>query len=53
MEHSHGVILPQMQGVDVGRRGSNIYVVSLSMNLNLVECLVPGCPEKGHITVRM
>ena len=53
MERSHGVILPQTRGVNVGGGGFTTYVVSLPRILKSMECSVPGCPVISYSADRM
>ena len=53
MEQSHGVILPHMQVVDMGRVGPTTYMFSFPRILKLVVFPVPGCPEIAHSIFRM
>ena len=46
IERSHGIVLQQNRGVDIGRRGTETYVMSFLRILKSVECLVEGCPER-------
>ena len=46
MERSHGRLLMQVRGVDVGRGGLEVYKVSLPRILMLVECPVEVFPAK-------
>ena len=42
MDRTHGIVLPQTRGVDVGIGGPKTYVVLFPWVLNLVECPVDG-----------
>ena len=46
-ERSHGILLPQVRGVDVGGGGPEIYKVLFPRILKLVECPVEGRPERA------
>ena len=48
MEKSHGIVLPQSRGVDVGGRGMETYMVYFPWILKLLECPVDGCPERPN-----
>ena len=45
---SHGIIMTFTQGVDVGRYGMGVYVVSLQRMLKSVVCPVEGFPERAQ-----
>ena len=45
-ERSHGRVLPQVRGVDVGGAGTDIYKASFPLIIKWVECPVEGCPER-------
>ena len=47
MERSHGIVLPQVRGLDVGGGGLETYKVSFLRILKLMECLVEGCPARS------
>ena len=47
IERSHGIVLPQVRGVDVREGGPEIHRVSLPRILKLMECPVEGCPERA------
>ena len=49
MERSHGIVMLQVRGVDVGGGGTDIYKVSLPRILKSVECLVEGCPARENL----
>ena len=55
MVRQHGRSPPQKRKVEVGGGGGGgvTYVVSFPPVLNMVRCLVPGCPEVVHSVVRM
>ena len=53
VEITHGKVMTQNRGVDVGRGGSNTYVVSFPHVLISVACPVEGCPSMVHIPVRL
>ena len=42
MERPHGILLPRVRGVDIGRGGPDTHKVSLPRILKSVECLVEG-----------
>ena len=42
MERSHGILMPQVRGVDVGGGGPEIYKVSFPRIIKSVECPVEG-----------
>ena len=48
MERSHGVVIPQTLGVDVGGVGPERYTVSIPRVLKLVVCLLGGCLVSSH-----
>ena len=53
MERSHGIVMPQVRGLDIGGRGPYIYKVLFPRILKSVECLVEGCPERSNTPGRM
>ena len=46
MERSHGIVLPQNRGVDIGGGVPETYVVSFLWVLKLVDLPVDECPER-------
>ena len=48
MESLHGICVPQTRGVDDKGEVPTTYVVSFSMILQSVRCLVTGCPAVAH-----
>ena len=52
-ESSHGMVLPQIMGVDVGGGGMYTYKVLMQRNLKLVECTVEVCAARANITGRL
>ena len=53
MKRAHGIILPQVRGMDVGGGGMGVYKVSFPRILKLVECPVEGCPSKAKTPGRL
>ena len=47
MERAHGIVLPQVNDVDVGGGGLEVYKVSFPRILKSLECPVEGCPIKA------
>ena len=47
MERAHGIVLPQVRGVDVGGEGLDIYKFSFPRILKLVNSPVEGLPSKS------
>ena len=48
MERSHGIVLPQIRGVEFGGGGPETYKVSFPRILKSLECPVEGCPARGN-----
>ena len=46
MEIDHRIVMPQTQGLDVGRGGTEIYMVLFPRVLKSVACPVDGCLER-------
>ena len=53
MERSHGIVLPQIRGVDVGEGGMETYKVSFLRILKSMEYPVESFLERGKTPVRM
>ena len=53
MERSHGRLLPQLRGVDVGVGGLEVYKVSFYRILKSEEFPVEGCPAKAKTPGRL
>ena len=53
MERAHGRVLPQVRGVDVRRRGLEVYKMSFTRILKLVDCPVEGFPDKAKTLGRL
>ena len=47
MDISHGIVLPQVRGVDVGGGGLEVYRVSFPRILKSAECPMEGCPTRS------
>ena len=52
MERAHGILLPQVRGVDVRGGGLEVYNLSFPRILKLVDCPVEGFPAKAKKTVK-
>ena len=52
-ERLHGIVLPQIRGVDVRGGSPETYKVSFLPILKLTEFLVEGCPEKENTPGRL
>ena len=48
MQRSHGIVLPQIRGVDLGGGGPESYKVLLPRILKSVECPVEGFTEMAN-----
>ena len=53
MDISHGRVLPQVRGVDVGGGVPEVYKVSFPQILKSVDCQVEGCPGRAKIPGRL
>ena len=53
MEITHGIVLPQVRGVDAGEGGLEVYKVSIPRIPKLVDCPVEGCPAKAKTPERL
>ena len=53
MERSHGIVLHQIRGVDVGKGGLKTYKVLFAHILKSVECQVMGCLARENTLVRL
>ena len=48
MDLNHGIVMPYIQGVNVGRGGLDTYAVSFPQVLKSVVCPMYGCPARDH-----
>ena len=53
MERTHVILVPQTQGLDVGLRGPDTYLLSFLLLLNSVRCPLNGFLVRAHNPERL